>query len=72
MPRLSGREALIRIRRLDPNVPVVVSSGYSAERLTEAEQGQVHGFLGKPFRERDLIQAVQAALAASRPAAPTG
>jgi PAS domain S-box-containing protein len=72
MPRLSGREALIRIRRMDASVPVVVSSGYSAERLTEAEQAQVHGFLGKPFRERDLIQAVQAALRASHPAAPAG
>jgi two-component system cell cycle sensor histidine kinase/response regulator CckA len=70
MPRLSGREALLRIRRMDENVPVVVSSGYSAEQLTEAEQAQVHGFLGKPFRERDLIQAVQAALTASHPAAP--
>ncbi len=62
MPRLSGREALERLRRMAPGVRVLFASGYSAEQLTDADRARIQGFVGKPFRERDLIQAVQEAL----------
>ena len=62
MPRLSGREALDRLRRMDPGVRVLFASGYSAEQLTEADRARIQGFIGKPYREHDLIYAVQEAL----------
>jgi two-component system, cell cycle sensor histidine kinase and response regulator CckA len=67
MPRLSGREALRRLRQLDPAVRVVFASGHSADRLGGEEQGQVQGFIAKPYREHDLIDVVQRALEAPRP-----
>jgi CheY-like chemotaxis protein len=63
MPRLSGREALQRLRKINPQVRVLFSSGYSAEKLTEADRSHIQGFIAKPYRERDLVHAVQAALA---------
>ena len=64
MPRLSGREALQRLRQINPRMHVLFASGYSAEQLTEADRLHIHGFIAKPYRERDLIHAVQAALKA--------
>ena len=64
MPRLSGREAMHRLLQRDRGVRVVFASGYSADQLTEADRGHIRGFVAKPFRERDLIQAVRAALEA--------
>ena len=55
MPRLSGRGALERLRRIDPGVRVLFASGYSADQLTEGDRVRIQGFLGKPYREHDLI-----------------
>ena len=48
MPRLSGREALRQLRAIDPEVRVLFASGYTAEHLPAAEQGQALGFVQKP------------------------
>ena len=48
MPRLSGREALRQLRAIDPGVRVLFASGYTAEHLPAAEQGQALGFVQKP------------------------
>ncbi len=52
MPRLSGSEALERIRRLDPDVPVVVTTGYAVEALDELPG--VAAVLSKPYAPGDL------------------
>src|SRR5207244_2646283 len=63
MPRLSGRDALRRLRELDPDVRVLFMSGFSAESLAEARaEGNVLGFVQKPYSERELALAVRAAL----------
>jgi DNA-binding NtrC family response regulator len=46
----------------DPDVSVLVSSGYTAESLTAAETDQTLGFLCKPYRPEDLAAAVRQAL----------
>ena len=66
MPRLSGREALQRLRKINPRVRVLLASGYSAEQLTDADRVHIEGFIAKPYRERDLVCAVEAALKAPR------
>ncbi|MBI4913263.1 MAG: CHASE domain-containing protein [Acidobacteria bacterium] len=55
MPRMGGRDALLRIRALDPTVPVVLSSGYTEQDLVE---GEATAFLHKPYRLAELLQTV--------------
>ncbi len=55
MPNTSGGETLTMLRYYVPDLPVVVTSGYSeldALSLTEAERGV--GFLRKPFTAAEL------------------
>ena len=62
MPRLGGLEALARIRALDPNVPVVLSSGYADQDFAAAAEHDGVKFLAKPFDPRQLVAAVVAAV----------
>jgi two-component system, cell cycle sensor histidine kinase and response regulator CckA len=73
MPRLSGRDALRRLLEINPQVRVLLASGYSTEQGAEAGAEGVLGFVTKPYGERDLAAAVRGALDAGRPqAAPAG
>ena len=58
MPRLSGVETLRELVRLDPNVRVLFSSGFSNEHLDLNEFPQVRGFLSKPYRAEQLLQKI--------------
>jgi CheY-like chemotaxis protein len=62
MPRLSGREVLRRIRQLDPDLPVVLTSGYSDAAGEELQQLGIQGFVPKPYRDHDLVEAVRKAV----------
>jgi signal transduction histidine kinase/ABC-type amino acid transport substrate-binding protein/ActR/RegA family two-component response regulator len=68
MPRMDGKEAFLALRRLRPNLPVVLSSGYSEQELAEtfADRG-LAGFLQKPYTLKRLEQMVLALLAKARP-----
>ncbi len=59
MPGLSGQDTFRELRRLRPEVRVVLSSGYTAEDLTEAP-GVV--FLSKPYSPKQLTAKVREAL----------
>ncbi|MFO0800419.1 MAG: response regulator transcription factor [Gemmataceae bacterium] len=61
MPRMSGREAYLRIRSLDPAARVLLSTGFAADDVTTLT-GPV-GMLPKPYRPTELLDAVRAALA---------
>jgi CheY-like chemotaxis protein len=68
MPRMSGRDAFLRITEFDPDARVLFSTGYSAEDLSGIE-GSL-GLLPKPYRPDGLLAAVRDALATvSEPAA---
>lgn len=62
MPRLSGREAFLRIRQLDPAAKVIFSTGFAAEDISSLP-GTL-GVLPKPYRPADLLDAVRAAIPA--------
>jgi CheY-like chemotaxis protein len=52
---MGGKETLMAIRKLDPSVPVFVSSGYADDPVMAAPES--HGFTGsicKPFRRNEL------------------
>jgi signal transduction histidine kinase/CheY-like chemotaxis protein len=56
MPRLSGEEAFQEIRRIRPDLRVILSSGYTQEDATSRFAGMgLAGFVQKPYERLDLI-----------------
>jgi CheY-like chemotaxis protein len=70
MPRLSGPDTLQELRRSNPKVRALFTSGYSAEHLSGVAAEQALGFIAKPFREEELVNQVRAALDRSRTPTP--
>ncbi len=63
MPRLDGIEAARRILDERP-IPIVMLTAYGQEELvSRAVEAGVYGYLVKPFREGDLLPAIQTATA---------
>ena len=55
MPGIDGEQTLKGIRRIAPNLPVVICSGYSEVEVQGRFEGlAVNGFLQKPFQSRAL------------------
>jgi len=66
MPGISGRETFDRLREIDPEVRVLLSSGYSIEG--EAQQilnRGCNGFIQKPFQLENLSRKVREVLTSS-------
>ena len=62
MPVMGGEEALPELRRLRPDVPIILTSGYSEMEAIRVFGGAVFdGFLQKPFRPADLADVVRTA-----------
>ncbi|NVN92421.1 MAG: AAA family ATPase [Desulfuromonadales bacterium] len=54
---MGGREAVLRLREIDPQVKAIVSSGYCNDPvLADFEQHGFVGMLSKPYRREELIQ----------------
>ena len=65
MPHLDGVQTLAEIRRLRPDIPVIVSSGYSETDVLQRFEGlHVNGFIPKPY----TLDGLRTALAKSLPA----
>ncbi|HZR96311.1 MAG TPA: response regulator [Gaiellaceae bacterium] len=63
MPRLDGIEAAKRILDEQP-MPIVMLTAYGQDELvSRAAEAGVFGYLVKPFREQDLLPAIQTARA---------
>lgn len=62
MPRVDGAEALVEMRRLRPDLPVILSSGYHAESLSDRLPEDTP-FIQKPYRREELAAVLAAALA---------
>ena len=60
MPHLTGRDALAQMRRIKPEVRALFATGSMSE--LDSEPGRELGLIAKPYRERDLLQAVHQAL----------
>jgi PAS domain S-box-containing protein len=50
------------IRERDPHVPILLTTGYNDEMSINGPQPEALDVLGKPYRRRELIERVQAAL----------
>lgn len=63
MPRMDGREAFCAMRSLAPEVPVVLSSGYTElDALQAFPDGGPAGFLQKPYQIKELRATLQRVL----------
>ncbi len=63
MPRMNGYEALCEIRSFAPDLPVLLSSGYSEEESTrDFSSLNLSGFIEKPYSLDQLVRAVRAIL----------
>ena len=63
MPDMNGLELMRRVRQMGVRLPVIVMTGHGDVPLAvEAMKAGASDFLEKPFRDEDLLAAVQAAL----------
>ena len=59
MPRMNGWETLDALRKLKPNLPIILSSGYNEAQVMAGdhpEQPQV--FLSKPYEHEELVNVI--------------
>ena len=68
MPGMSGADVLAAVRAVRPAVPVVLTSGYTAEAVPLLAGGPTR-FLQKPFALADLRRALTEAITGPAPAA---
>ncbi len=62
MPRMNGWETLAALRKLAPDIPVILTSGYDEARVMQGDHPELpQAFLHKPYQMRDLEAAISAA-----------
>jgi CheY-like chemotaxis protein len=68
MPELDGHGAFFRLKEIDPNVRVLLSSGYvSEEDARDVLDAGAVGFLQKPYRMVDLARKIRSIFATPQP-----
>jgi PAS domain S-box-containing protein len=67
MPKMNGRQALAEMKKIDPNVRAIMSSGYALDmEMNELEAEGFLGFVEKPYRIATMAQKVAQCLADSK------
>ena len=63
MPKMSGKETFIKLKKIDPDVRVVISTGYG-DRVIDASLGKAAGdtFLQKPYQVEELSKILRLTL----------
>ena len=63
MPRINGWETLTALRKILPDIPVVLTSGYDKARVMAGDHAELpQVFLGKPYNLMSLKKAIAQAL----------
>ncbi len=63
MPNMAGKETFIELLKINPDIKVLLSSGFSKdEKANEIIKMGVIGFIQKPFRMEELSVAINNAL----------
>ncbi len=63
MPEKSGKQTLAELQEIDPDIKVILFSGYSQEGIAaEIMENGVRDFIQKPFSSEQLSQAVNKAI----------
>ena len=64
MPRMNGWETLTALRKLAPDLPVILASGYDEAHVMAGDHPELpQAFLGKPYSLKGLTDAISQALA---------
>jgi two-component system cell cycle sensor histidine kinase/response regulator CckA len=64
MPGMNGEQTLVELKRLRPDVPVVLLTAYAEDELRlRGIRGQLAGIVAKPFSYEELVNAVKGAAA---------
>lgn len=62
MPKMNGVDTFTELLRLDPEVAVVIASGFSEETIQQQFHGKsLKGFVAKPFNPHALVEAISRA-----------
>lgn len=63
MPGMGGHQCLTELIKFDPDVKVIIASGYSRDgQLKDTMKLGARGYVAKPYRLTDLLQNVRGAL----------
>jgi len=63
MPRMNGWETLAALRKLAPNIPVILASGFDEAQVMEGDHPELpQAFLSKPYKHMELRDAINQAL----------
>jgi CheY-like chemotaxis protein len=63
MPRMNGWETMAALRQMAPGIPVILASGYDKAYVMAGDHPELpQAFLSKPFRVRELRDAIGLAL----------
>lgn len=65
MPKMGGSDAFRKLKEIDPDVQVLLSSGYTQNERGGLDAG-VAGFLAKPYRILELLETVRMVLKKGR------
>ena len=61
MPHMDGEQCFRELRRIHPGLPVIMSSGYNEQEVTERFAGcGLSGFIQKPYKLSELEKAIMA------------
>ncbi len=59
MPKMDGRETNLELRKIDPGIKVLLSSGFSQNGLASDIMNEgVSGFIQKPFKMYELSKVI--------------
>ncbi|MDF1615515.1 c-type heme family protein [Desulfurivibrio dismutans] len=60
MPVMDGAEAFQELRKIQPDIPVLLASGYSAQEIVQRfHGGELAGFIQKPYQIDKLLEELQ-------------
>jgi CheY-like chemotaxis protein len=60
MPNMDGEEAFRELRKMDPNIRVIISSGYTEQEIIRRFEGRnISGFIEKPYTLEALNNALK-------------
>jgi PAS domain S-box-containing protein len=63
MPQMNGRDCFDAMQKIDPDVRVILASGFAQEKdIEQMTAAGLRGFLAKPYRMADLSRMIHAAL----------
>lgn len=68
MPGMGGRACLEKLLRINPEVKVIIASGYSVDgQAQDILDLGAKGFVGKPYRIREMMKSIRAILDLNAP-----